>query len=146
MTIRTLALIALLALTASASADELKDLKKALGAKQQGSQSGGLAGSLGGMLMPVISSDTAGNAAGVLEYCVKRKYLSGRAVASLKEKLLSKYGMGTPAKAEQDPGYRDGLQGLLQGKDGHSFNLDVVSGKLKDKGCDYVLKQSKSLI
>lgn len=146
MTIRTLAVIALLALAASASAVDLDSLKKTLGTKQESSQSNGLASSLGGMAMPVISGDTAGNAAGVLGYCVKRKYLSGNAVASVKDKLLSKFGLGTPARAEQDPGYRDGLQGVLQGKDGHAFNLDKVSDKLKDKGCEYVLKHSTSLI
>ena len=146
MTIRILAMIALSALAASASAVDLDSLKKTLGSKQESSQSSGLGSLLGGTALPTISGDTAGNAAGVLQYCVKRKYLSGNAVASVKDKLLSKYGMGTPAKAEQDPGYRDGLQGVLQGKDGHTFNFDGVSSKLKDKGCDYVLEHSKSLI
>ena len=88
----------------------------------------------------------AGNAAGVLEYCVKRKYLSGNAVASVKDKLLSRYGLGTEKKAQQDSGYKSGLQGILQGDGGQSFNLDAVSDKLKDKGCDYVLDNVGKLI
>lgn len=98
------------------------------------------------MALPGISGKTAGNAAGVLEYCVKRKYLSGNAVASVKDKLLSRYGLGTEKKARQDSGYKSGLQGILQGDGGKSFNLDSVSDKLKDKGCDYVLDNAGKLV
>jgi hypothetical protein len=144
---RILIVTTLLALAGSASAVDLKGLKQSLGSGKEtagaGSQGAGL-GALGGL--PAIGGDTAGNAAGVLEYCVKRKYLSGGAVASVKDKLMSKYGLGDQAKAEQDSGYRSGMQGILQGSDGKSFNLDSVSGKLKDKACDYVLENAGSLV
>ncbi|UWX04864.1 hypothetical protein H1235_00410 [Pseudoxanthomonas sp. NC8] len=42
-----------------------------------------------GLSLPGISADTAGNAAGVLQYCVKRKYLGGDAVASVGNRLLA---------------------------------------------------------
>lgn len=142
--------IALLALAGSASAIDLKGLKDSLGngsqaTGQSGSQGAGL-GALGGLSLPAISGDSAGNAAGVLEYCVKRKYLSGDAVASVKDKLLSRYGVGGSGEAQQDAGYQSGLQGVLQGGDGKSFNLDSVSGKVKDKACDYVLEHASSLV
>lgn len=139
----------LLVAVGTASAVDLKGLKKSLGegsSTGQDSESLSSLGSLGGLSLPAISGNTAGNAAGVLEYCVKRKYLSGNAVASVKDKLLSKYGLGDTQEAEQDSGYQSGLQGILQGDGGKSFNLDSVSDKLKDKGCDYVLDNAGKLV
>lgn len=138
--------VGLLAMAGSASAVDLKSLKKSLGGSEASAQSAEGPSSLGGLALPGISGKTAGNAAGVLEYCVKRKYLSGNAVASVKDKLLSKYGLGTEKKARQDSGYKSGLQGILQGDGGKSFNLDSVSDKLKDKGCDYVLDNAGKLV
>jgi len=138
--------VGLLAMAGSASAVDLKSLKKSLGGSEASAQSTEGLSSLGGLALPGISGKTAGNAAGVLEYCVKRKYLSGNAVASVKDKLLSKYGLGTEKKARQDSGYKSGLQGILQGDGGKSFNLDSVSDKLKDKGCDYVLDNAGKLV
>ncbi len=149
LSLRILAGAGLLVLATSASAVDLKSLGKTLGSKSQSSAtpeaSSGL-GALGGLSLPAVGGDTAGNAAGVLEYCVKRKYLSGGAVATVKDKLMSKYGLGDQAQVEQDTGYQSGLQGLLQGSDGKSFNLDSVSDKLKDKACDYVLENATSLV
>src|SRR5690606_18157096 len=88
--------VGLLAVAGSASAVDLKSLKKSLGGSESSAQSSeGVSslGGLGGLALPGISGKTAGNAAGVLEYCVKRKYLSGNAVASVKDKLLSRYGL-----------------------------------------------------
>jgi len=109
--------VGLLAVAGSASAVDLKSLKKSLGGSESSAQSSeGVSslGGLGGLALPGISGKTAGNAAGVLEYCVKRK--------------------------------KSGLQGILQGDGGQSFNLDAVSDKLKDKGCDYVLDNAGKLI
>lgn len=138
--------VGLLAMAGSASAVDFKSLKKSLGGSEASAQSAEGLPSLGGLALPGISGKTAGNAAGVLEYCVKRKYLSGNAVASVKDKLLSRYGLGTEKKGQQDSGYKSGLQGILQGDGGQSFNLDSVSDKLKDKGCDYVLDNAGKLI
>lgn len=116
---------------------------------QSGSEGslGALAGGLGGLSLPGISGDTAGNVAGVLQYCAKRKYLSADAVTSVKDKLLSKYGVGGEDEAaEETPDYQSGVQGLLKGDGGKSFNLDSVSDKLKDKACDYVLDNATKLI
>ncbi|MFT3763156.1 MAG: DUF2501 domain-containing protein [Pseudoxanthomonas sp.] len=158
MRMRTLAMAAgLAALAGSACAGDLKDLKKKLGAATQPSPDAGtrsdsgsdstLLGALGGGLaLPAISGDTAGNAAGVLEYCARRKYLDGGAVAAVKDKLLGSIGLQDEEKARQDEGYRSGLQGVLQGGDGKSLNLDSISDKVKDRACDYVLDNAASLI
>ena len=123
----TFAALALLAAGASsaAHANLLGDLK---------TQAGNYA-------MPAVGASTIGNAAGVLQYCVKNNYL-GSDAASVKDKLLSKI----TGQKQQQTGYANGAKGLLQGGDGKSLNLKAVSGKLKTKACDYVLKNASSLV
>lgn len=142
-------LIAALTLGASAQAQSFKDLLKnqqSGQSTQSSSQGNALGGALGGLSMPAVSGNTAGNAAGVLQYCVQRKYLSANAVTSVKDKLLSKYGLGGAQQVEQSPDYKSGAMGLLKGDGGKSFNLESVSGKVKDKACDYVLNNATKLI
>jgi hypothetical protein len=142
-------LIAAFGVVAAAQAQDFKQLLKnqQSGQSTQGSSQGSaLGGALGGLSMPAVSGNTAGNAAGVLQYCVQRKYLSANAVTSVKDKLLSKYGMGGAQKAEESTDYKSGAMGLLKGDGGKSFNLESVSGKVKDKACDYVLDNATKLI
>jgi hypothetical protein len=152
MSFRILSGLALLALATSATAVDLKDLaRQAAGGEEQAAATGGLGdlgglGTVPGLSLPGISGDTASNAAGVLQYCIERKFLGADAAASVKDKLMSGAGLGDAAAAEADPGYRSGAQGLLQGSDGQSLDLDSVSGPLKDKACDYVLDNASSLI
>ena len=140
--------LALLAAGASAQANNLLDqLKEQAGAavNSQGNSSGGgsaLSGlSLGGFKMPAIGSSTVGSAAGVLEYCVKNNYLGGDA-ASVKDKLLAKI----TGQKKQENDFASGAKGLLKGGDGKSLNLTGLSSKVKEKACDYVLKNATSLI
>jgi hypothetical protein len=148
----TLIALALLAAGASAQANNLLDqLKEKAGeaatANSQGSggSAGGSAlGNLGsslGFKMPAIGSSTMGNAAGVLQYCVKNNYLGGDA-ASVKDKLLAKI----TGQKKQETGFASGAKGLLQGGDGKSLNFKGLSSKVKEKACDYVLKNATSLI
>lgn len=95
----------------------------------------------GNFSMPAVGASTMGNAAGVLQYCVKNNYLGGDA-GSIKDRLLAKVS-GQP---QQQAGFADGAKGLLKGGNGQSLNLKSVSGKLKTKACDYVLKNAKSLV
>lgn len=136
---------ALLAATlATAQASGLLDnLKGAAAGQLAGGQGGGTAGLLGGLGLPAIGAGSASNAAGVLQYCVERKYLSGGA-EGVKNALLGK--LGIAGKEQRDPGYQSGLAGLLQGSDGKSFDLGKVQDQLKDKACDYVLDNARSLI
>lgn len=100
-----------------------------------------LAGSGIGNSLPAIGASTAGNAAGVIQYCVKNNYLNAANANGIKDKLL---GMVTGQKPQQT-GYANGAKGLLMGSDGQSLNLKGLSGKLKEKACDYVLKNASSL-
>ncbi|MDL9999617.1 DUF2501 domain-containing protein [Variovorax sp. J22P240] len=101
---------------------------------------GGSSSALGSM-----ASGSLGNAAGVLEYCLKNKYLSGDAASSVKDQLMSKIPGGKPAS---DSGYVDGSQGILTGSDGKK--MDLTGGGLKQeitkRACDFVLQQGKSMI
>ena len=148
----TFVALALLAAGASAQANNLLDqLKEQAGAavNSQGSSSGNSSAggsalsnlSLGGFKMPAIGSSTMGNVAGVLEYCVKNNYLGGDA-ASVKDKLLAKI----TGQKKQENDFASGAKGLLKGGDGKSLNLKGLSSKVKEKACDYVLKNATSLI
>lgn len=140
----TLAL-ALLTTLSTQAASPLDKLKSAAGEQLGGSSSGGsAAGMLGGLGLPSIGSGTASNAAGVLQYCIERKYLAGGA-AGVKDKLLGKIGLGG-GKETQDKGYQSGLSGMLSGSDGKSFDMGKIQDQLKDKACEYVLDNAKSLI
>jgi len=155
----TLVAIAVLAAAASASAqnqmlDALKDkLNKSNATSGTGGTSGagGTGGTSGtaasiasglGLSMPQIGTSTMGNAAGVLQYCIKNNYLSADAAGGVKDKLL---GMVTGQK-QQQTGYANGAKGLLQGSDGKTLSLKDVGGKLKTQACDYVLANAKSLV
>ncbi len=126
-----LALAVLLATGAAAQADLLGTLKDTFG----GSSAVGLA-------MPAMGSSTMGNAAGVLQYCIKNNYLSGAGGESVKEKLLG----SITGKKEQEAAYASGTGGLLTGTNGSSLNLESLKSNLKEKACDYVLNNAKSLI
>ena len=144
----TLIALALLAAGASAQANNLLDQLKekageAAGASSAGSQGNAGGSALGnlGFKMPAIGSSTIGNAAGVLQYCVKNNYLGGDA-ASVKDKLLAKITGQKP----QETGFASGAKGLLKGGDGQTLNFKILSSKVKTKACDYVLKNATSLI
>ncbi|MBN8749320.1 Uncharacterised protein [Xylophilus ampelinus] len=94
-----------------------------------------------GNSLPAIGASTAGNAAGVIQYCVKNNYLDAANANGIKDKLM---GMVTGQKPQQT-GYANGAKGLLMGSDGQSLNLKGLSGKLKEKACDYVLKNATKL-
>jgi len=132
----TLIALALLAAGASAQANDLLDQLKEKAGAAASSQGSNL-----GFKMPAIGSSTIGSAAGVLQYCVKNNYLGGDA-ASVKDKLLAKI----TGQKKQETGFASGAKGLLQGGDGKSLNFKMLSSKVKEKACDYVLKNATSLI
>ncbi|MGH8121749.1 MAG: DUF2501 domain-containing protein [Rudaea sp.] len=114
-------------------------------------QAGGLGDLAGGGSMGSLASGSAGNAAGVIEFCVKNNYLGGDAASSMKDKLLGKAGAG-----KDDPGYADGAKGILTSKDGKSTDLNSLGGgmgsmggmkaKATKKACGAVLDHAKSLL
>lgn len=113
---------------------------------------GGLLGSSGaasnGMLssLGVPASGTAGNAAGVITYCMKNNYLNPNKAEQVKAQLLGKLGVTPQQPAPKDPGYLQGLGGMITGSNGQSFSMDKLKGDLKEKACDLVLDNAKSLL
>lgn len=129
-----------LALAQAQSLDSLKGLAGAAGGSG-GSTSLGSLGSLGS-----ISSGSMGNAAGIIEYCLKNKYLSGSGVSQVKDGLLGKM-PGGQAAAKKDSGYLDGAKGLITGSDGKKTDLTSgLTDPIKKQACELVLKQGQSFL
>jgi Protein of unknown function (DUF2501) len=114
---------------------------------------GALKSAAGGMDVSSLASGSAGNAAGILEYCMKNNYLGGDAASSMKDKLIGK--VGGEDKAKEDSGYMEGAKGMLMGGDGKSTDLTSLGGggdvggmksKLTEKACGAVLDNAKSLL
>lgn len=95
-----------------------------------------------------LTSSTASNAAGILQYCIKNNVLSDTNADSVKNKLLSKIGL-QPEEQKKDESFQDGLKGILRSDSG-TVDLSTFSGKLKEKAttqaCDFVLKNAKSFL
>jgi len=109
-----------------------------------GAQLGDLKGLAGGGDVSSLASGSAGNAAGVVEYCVKNNYLGGGA-AGLKDKLMGKMGGGDSDKSDYD----DGAKGLVKTSDGKSVDIDQLGAMKKSitkKACSAVLDHAKSLL
>ncbi|MDR2333387.1 MAG: DUF2501 domain-containing protein [Burkholderiaceae bacterium] len=147
----TLLCALLLGAAATASASGLGDALRDKMGSGSGSSSG-LAGALGGgadasalSAMGLTGSGTASNAAGVITYCMKNNYLNADKAAQVKDQLLGKIGLG-PKEEPKDEGYLGGLSGMVTGKDGKSFSLDKVKDSIKEKACDFVLDNAKSLL
>ncbi|WP_380877555.1 hypothetical protein ACFB49_13330 [Sphingomonas sp. DBB INV C78] len=100
--------------------------------------SGGAAGMLGGT--PDLSSMSTGNAAGVLEYCMKNKLLGGTDATS----VLG--GLTKQPDVKQSDDYKLGEAGTIATSGKSPLSLDSVPPKMKTKACNMVLKHAKSLI
>ena len=142
----------------AAGAVSLNDLSSAatqLTGGSSTSQTGGtslssLTSLLNGGSQSLISS-SMNNAAGILGYCAKEKLASVTNVDNVKNQVLDKLGLNTQAEQKQDTGYMEGIQGLLNAKDGQKLDLDSLGNtelgkKVKAKACDFVLKQGVNYI
>src|SRR5262245_56646575 len=97
-------------------------------------------GSLGGML-PNVSGISAGNAAGILGYCLKGNMLGGTSATSVLGGLTK-----NPA-VKTSPDYTAGLAGnILGGGGGSPFSLGQLPSEMKSKACNAVLKQATTLL
>ncbi|TKI02978.1 DUF2501 domain-containing protein [Martelella alba] len=97
-----------------------------------------------------LSAGSMTNAAGILEYCVKNNVLSANGVSSIKDNVMKKLGISSPASANSQD-YQQGLGGLLNTAKGGQLNLKSLGStplgeKVKTKACDLILKQSKNFI
>ena len=117
---------------------------------------GALKDAAGGMDVSSLASGSAGNAAGVIEFCMKNNFLGGDA-SGVKDQLVGK--LGGEEKAKADPGYQEGIKGMLAGGDGKATDLTSLGGggatggalgdmkgKLTKQACSAVLDNAKSLL
>jgi hypothetical protein len=103
-----------------------------------------------------LTSGTAGNAAGILQYCMANHYLGGDSgAAGVKDQLLGSLGARSRTEGTQDKGYQDGAKGLLRSGDGKVLDISGggaaggngdIKAQLTRKACDAVLKQGRKMI
>lgn len=114
-------------------------------------RNGGLLGQAGSLLgggLPQIGSIGAGNAAGLLGYCVKNKLFAAtggaasgtKGAAGVLGRLTAKRGV------ENDPGFVAGQAGQVQAANGQTLSLDALRGQLKTQMCNVVLKRARSFL
>jgi hypothetical protein len=125
---------------------------------------GGLGGLLGGAL-PNVGSIGAGNAAGLLGYCLKNNLLGqGGALGALTggRNATPRTGASTNAPVtgaqsilqrltgrqgvQTSPEYAAGQSGEVQAPNGQAFSLDNLGGQVKTRMCSIVLNRAKSFL
>ena len=116
--------------------------------KDVSGMSGGLgnAAGLGGALSgQSVTSGSVGNVAGLLEFCIKNKYLGGNKAASVKDSLMRKLPGGS---SSSDSGYSSGTKGILSSSDGSQLDLSAggIKKQVTKQICDMVLDQGKSML
>ena len=102
-------------------------------------------GGLGGAGLPAVDQASPSNIAGVLEYCLKHKYLGGGDASAGSSVLGKLTGSG---KAKDDGAFKAGSSGLLETGGGDTFSLggSGIQEKVTDQVCDLVLKHAQSLL
>jgi hypothetical protein len=106
---------------------------------------GSLKGLAGGLDPSKLKSASAGNAAGIVEYCMKNNFLGGDA-AGVKDQLMGKVNAGGESEKAD---YAEGAKGLLKTGDGGNVDIGKI-GSMKQsvtkKACASVLNHAKSLL
>ena len=133
--------------------DSLSSAASELSKQSSGSQSSSSLSSLTSLLNgsnQSLTSSSMNNAAGILEYCAKQKLASVTDTQNVKNQVLDKLGLSAPEQ-KQDTNYMDGIQGLLNAKDGQQLDLNTIGNSSlakqdKTKACDLVLKQGMNFI
>ena len=126
---------------------QLGDMLKSSPLGGSGSSQGatGALGNLGGLgSISSLTSSSAGNAAGVIEFCMKNNYLNADAATSaVKDKLLGSVSGGT-----SDSGYSDGSRGVLSTGGGKKMDLSAsgLKAEVTKQVCDKILAQGKSML
>ena len=104
-----------------------------------GAASAQLPAGLLGSLAPNVSSASAGNAAGLLTYCIKNKVLGAQDASAVLGKLT-----GTN-DVTQSKDYAQGSAGVVQTGNGTGFSLANLKGQRKTRMCDMMLQHGRSL-
>jgi hypothetical protein len=121
------------------------------GAASGPSQAGGLLGQLGGLLggggtagaLPQIGAIGAGNAAGLLGYCVKNRLLGTGGTTGAASVLGRLTGQ---RDVQSQPGYAAGQAGQVQAPNGQALSLGALRGQVKNQVCNLVLNRAKAFL
>ncbi|MEJ8321697.1 DUF2501 domain-containing protein [Kosakonia sacchari] len=135
--------------TLSSAASELSQKSTTSQSQQGGLSLSSLTGLLNGGNQ-ALSADTMNNAAGVMSWCAKNKLSTLTNTENVKNQVLDKLGLGA-AQQKQDTNYLEGIQGMLNTKNGEQLNLSNIGStplaeKVKSKACDIVLKQGVNFL
>jgi hypothetical protein len=120
---------------------------------------GGLGGLLGGGL-PNVGSVGAGNAAGLLGYCLKNRLLGqggmlGGLTGSQTGTQATPQASGAQSilqrltgrrDVQTSPGYAAGQAGQVQAGNGQTLSLGNLGGQVKTQLCNVVLKRAKAFL
>lgn len=87
--------------------------------------------------LPDVSSMSAANAAGVLQYCLKNNLVSSSATEPVLSPLTRKKGVSS------SPDYAAGIEGHIL-TPGKSFSIGTASSNLKSQACDRVFRRAKN--
>lgn len=142
---KSIAAVALLLSSPVAAAQTGASSAPATPAARQG---GGLLGQMGGLLggggLPAIGSVGAGNAAGLLGYCVKNRLLgatgSSTGAAGVLGRLTGK------SAITSSPEYAAGQAGQVQAPNGEALSLGSLRGQVKNQLCKVVLNRARSFL
>jgi hypothetical protein len=107
-------------------------------------QMGGLLGSGGAGALPRIGSIGAGNAAGLLGYCVKNRLLGTGGGTSGAAGVLGR--LTGQQDVQSQPGYAAGQAGQVQAPGGQALSLDGLRGQVKNQVCNLVLNRAKAFL
>ena len=90
--------------------------------------------------LPNVSSISAGNAAGVLQYCMKNSLVSSASAGAVLDGLNKKPDLAKSA------GFSAGAAGQIVSDHGKPFSIGRAPSYLQSQACDMVLKQAKHLL
>ena len=93
-----------------------------------------------------ITSGSTGNAAGIIDYCVKNNYLEDGSTSSVKEGLMGKIAPGEDQRPQSNPDYIKGSQGIVSGTGDVDLSLAGMKGAAAKKACEKILEQGKSML
>ena len=90
--------------------------------------------------LPNVSSMTAGNAAGVLQYCIKNKLVSSSSAGAVLD------GLGKKPDLTKSADYATGQSGKILTGSGKGTSIAGMQPYLKSQTCNMVLKQAKHFL
>ena len=93
-----------------------------------------------GSSLPNVSKISAGNAAGVLQYCVKNKLVSSSSAGTVLD------GLTKSPNVTKSHDYTAGAAGQVLGGGSKPFSIGSAPSYMQSKACDMVLKQGKHLL